>query len=234
MRAAAGLTGNPAVPADTRSDLTADPLQMTAIPAPKRVGTPSIHWTSLRRGTEYPCIAVINLAVSPMLWQWIERTARPVHTFSRRGRGWRRGARAATPTICCSSAGRRVSEAAELRLNGMVQPSGRARARCRRSRRTICGTLARVWLSVPARMSLRCRGCWATRTRASRCGSTRICSTAILMRWPSISTRRSRIVSKACPKHLRTVAASAGNLLSSCDDVSICLCPRGDLNPHAR
>jgi hypothetical protein len=34
MRAPAGLTGNPAVPAETRSDLTADPLQLTPIPAP--------------------------------------------------------------------------------------------------------------------------------------------------------------------------------------------------------
>ena len=33
-RAPAGLTGNPAVPAGTRSDLTADPLQLTPIPAP--------------------------------------------------------------------------------------------------------------------------------------------------------------------------------------------------------
>jgi|EndMetStandDraft_7_1072992.scaffolds.fasta_scaffold01384_4 hypothetical protein len=34
MRAAAGLTEKPAVPVDTRSDLTADPPQLTAIPAP--------------------------------------------------------------------------------------------------------------------------------------------------------------------------------------------------------
>ena len=34
MRAAAGLTEKPDVPVDTRSDLTADPPQLTAIPAP--------------------------------------------------------------------------------------------------------------------------------------------------------------------------------------------------------
>jgi hypothetical protein len=34
MRVPAGLTGNPAVPAATRYDLPADPLQLTPIPAP--------------------------------------------------------------------------------------------------------------------------------------------------------------------------------------------------------
>jgi integrase len=75
---------------------------------------------------------------------------------------------------------------------------GRSSApRCRRSRLTICGTHAHRWRSVPVRMFSRCRGCWATKTPASRCGSTATCSTPTLMPWPSIWTRRSQIVSKA-------------------------------------
>lgn len=47
------------------------------------------------------------------------------------------------------------------------------------------------------------------RIRASLFGSTPICSTATSTRWPSIWTRKSRRVSKPCPKHLSTVAGNA-------------------------
>ncbi len=69
-----------------------------------------------------------------------------------------------------------------------------------------------------------------TTPRPRRASTTRS-STRTLMRWPSISTRRSQIVSKACPKHLPTVAASAGKLLSNCVDASVCSVSEGGLEP---
>ena len=50
MRAPAGLTENPAVPAETRSDLTADPLQLAPIPAPY------LGWGSCYVHEQRPCV----------------------------------------------------------------------------------------------------------------------------------------------------------------------------------
>ncbi len=50
MRAPAGLTGNPDVPAETRSDLTAAPLQLTPIPAPY------LGWGSCYVNEQRPCV----------------------------------------------------------------------------------------------------------------------------------------------------------------------------------
>jgi hypothetical protein len=103
----------------------------------------------------------------------------------------------------------------------------RPRTERQRDGRTICVIRARVWRSVQARMSLGCRGCWAISIRASLFGSTPICSTVTSMRWPSIWTRKSRLVSKACPKSQSTDAARAAFLPSSCADAAGIKCVRG-------